>query len=351
MKIYYSKSHYSPKFRGQLFPLLKPFLKGEDYTDKERIENYGITEQDFQLVENIEKADVAVLTMSWDYYIQHKKIDLANLFIAKAAKTNKIVWIVSLGDVGYSLPFYEHVIVFRASGFKSQLPHLHKGMPAFITDPLKTYFQTKKNDIPEYSIKPIIGFCGHANGSVLGVLKSFVKTLRKRLINVFKKHPYEFDPFFVAPFVRFQLLKRIESNNTISTNFIFRNRYRAGVNTKELRKKTALEYFNNIKQSQYVLCIRGAGNFSVRFYETLAMGRIPVFVNTDCLVPLDDIIDWKSHVVWVEAHEMSYIAQKILEFHKRLSPDEFQVLSKSNRMLWQKSLRFSFFKEYYASTT
>lgn len=352
LKLYFDYSQYDKRYRGQLFPLLKPFLKGEGYTDRERIEAYGVSEQDFELVDEIEKADVFVLAMSWDYYIQQNKMDLVHVMIAEAAKVNKIVWTVSLGDVGYKLPFYKHVVVFRSSGFKSKLPNSHKGMPVFIADPLKIFFETNVLDIPEYTIKPIIGFCGHANGSVLDVIKSFIKTLLKRLINVFKSYPYEFDPFFVAPFVRFQLLKRIKNNNKISANFIFRKCYRAGLNSPKIRKRTTLEYFSNIKQSQYVLCIRGAGNFSVRLYETLAMGRIPVLVNTDCLVPLDHTIDWKKHVVWVEAHEIKFISQKIVDFHAGLSKDEFQYICKSNRQLWREPLHLDgFFKHQNASET
>ena len=92
-----------------------------------------------------------------------------------------------------------------------------------------------------------------------------------------------------------------------------------------------------------MVCVRGAGNFSVRLYETLAMGRIPVFVNTDCIIPLENAIDWKAHVVWVEMDEIDKIIDKVLSFHGQLNKDSFIALSQANRRLWEERLRVSGF--------
>jgi hypothetical protein len=338
LKLYFDYSHYNKTHRGQLFPLLKPFIKGEGYTDKKRVLTYSISEREVEFVNDIQRTDIVILTMSWDYYIKHNSLDLAKHLITEALKANKIVWSVSLGDIGYKLPFYKHVKVFRASGFKSKLPQTHLGMPVFIADPLQVHYKTKTIDCPEYSIKPKIGFCGYANGSAFEMLKLSLKALIKIPINAIKSNTYEFDPVFIASYERFRLLKQMETDNKINTNFIYRGHYRAGANTPESRKQTTLDYFNNIKASQYVFCIRGAGNFSVRFYETLAMGRIPVFVNTDCLVPLDDTIDWKKHVVWIEAHEQRQIVQKVIDFHSGLNEVQFKALCERNRKLWADEL-------------
>ena len=65
-----------------------------------------------------------------------------------------------------------------------------------------------------------------------------------------------------------------------------------------------MEFYENMVSSDYIVCVRGGGNFSVRLYETLAMGRIPIFINTDCLLPLNKSIDWKKHVVWIEREDI-----------------------------------------------
>ncbi|GGZ80987.1 exostosin domain-containing protein [Algibacter mikhailovii] len=345
LKIYFDNSHYDARFRGQLFPLLKPFLKVPNFTDSERIVTYGVSEQDYLLVDSLAKSDIAVLTMSWDYYAQQKKMDLANLFINEVAKLDKIVWTVSLGDLGYKLPLYENVLVFRMSGLKSKLPTTHKGMPVFIDDPLKKQFDQDDIFPISYNKTPTVGFCGYADNDKKEVIKYTAKEYLKKGVNSFRKQPFERQPIFVAPLERFKLLRIFVEAHVIKSSFIYRKKYRAGANTEVLRKKTTLEYFNNIKQSQYILCIRGAGNFSVRFYETLAMGRIPVFINTDCLMPLEHIIDWKKHVVWLEAHDRDNVAQKVLAFHKALSKDQFENICRGNRKLWQDKLSLGgFFK-------
>ena len=102
--------------------------------------------------------------------------------------------------------------------------------------------------------------------------------------------------------------------------------------------------------SEYVICVRGAGNFSVRFYETLAMGRIPIFINTDCLLPLSNSVNWKNHVVWIEQNELNTMDSKIVEFHKTLSSEKLKKLQEANRTLWEESLTLGgFFKTFFTN--
>ena len=46
-------------------------------------------------------------------------------------------------------------------------------------------------------------------------------------------------------------------------------------------------------------------------YETLALGRIPVFINTDCTLPFSNIIEWDKHVVWIEKEDIINIVIQI----------------------------------------
>jgi len=118
----------------------------------------------------------------------------------------------------------------------------------------------------------------------------------------------------------------------------YREKYRGGAKSIEVQATTTNEYYDNLYNTDYVLCVRGAGNFSVRFYEALLMGKIPIFVNTDCLLPLDDEIDWKRQVVWVEWEERNLIAKKVLQFHQQLSKEDFFNLQLRNRNIWQDKL-------------
>ena len=71
------------------------------------------------------------------------------------------------------------------------------------------------------------------------------------------------------------------------------------------------------------------------------MGRIPVFVNTDCLLPFEREINWKNQVVWVEWSERHLIAEKILAFHIKHSQQSFELLQKENRSIWLNELNLN----------
>ena len=73
------------------------------------------------------------------------------------------------------------------------------------------------------------------------------------------------------------------------------------------------------------------------------MGRIPVFINTDCILPLNNQINWENHCVWVESDDYKAIVKKLNFFHERLSKYEFEKLQYSNRKLWADLLTFDGF--------
>lgn len=345
MKLYYPKSHYSKAHRGLLFPLLKPFIKSESYTDTQRKASYGISEKDFQLTKHLEEADVVILTMAWNYYIKTKQENLAIAFVKECAASNKKVITFNAGDFGVRIPYFENLIIFRASGYKTKFTANEYALPSFIADPLKKYYQTDEVIIRAYHSKPVIGFCGQANPSLLNAIKEKGSTgLRnlKAYLGISKNEPQQ---LLSTSYLRASILNSLQKSSTIKTNFIFRKKYRAGVTHDKDSHQTTLEFYDNLRDSDYVVCVRGAGNFSVRFYETLAMGRIPIFINTDSPIPLDNFFDWKNHAVWIEKKEIKEIAEKVMEFHRSLSESEFINLQLSNRKIWVQSLSLKcFFK-------
>jgi hypothetical protein len=112
----------------------------------------------------------------------------------------------------------------------------------------------------------------------------------------------------------------------------------SGDNSFDRMQTARREYVQNIVDSDYVLCARGAGNFSYRLYETLSCGRIPVFVDTDCVLPLEDEIDWRALCVWVDARGVDTIGKRVRSFHERLSPEAFIELQRRARATWEEFL-------------
>ena len=333
--------------RHHLFPLLKPFEKGVGYLDAARIASYGISENDISFVDTLEACDYAVLPMSWNFYLAENKLEEVKKVIQKAKRHTKKVLSFMTGDFGVTIPYFESVIVFRHSGDNKKLPKTHIGFPAFVEDPLPKIFNTQEITIRGYQQKPTVGFCGQANRSLINAGTEILKTIGRNSASAFGLSIASPQQVLSTSYLRASVLKSLSEDTRINANFILRKQYRAGATTAKTRKKTTLEFYENMRNSDYVVCVRGAGNFSVRFYETLAMGRIPVFIDTDCLLPLNGILDWKEHVVWVPYHERHEVSEKVANFHKQLSSKQFEDLQQQNRTLWKEKLTLGgFFKSY-----
>jgi hypothetical protein len=123
------------------------------------------------------------------------------------------------------------------------------------------YFLEPVGDIYEtiQSSKPIVSFCG-----------------------------------FISHVSRLICIKELESNNNIETNFIIRNNFWAG---KPHDPFVISEYRDNLRDSQFVLCNRGGGNWSMRFYHALECGRIPVLIKSGNKLPFDKHIDYEKYIV------------------------------------------------------
>ena len=92
-----------------------------------------------------------------------------------------------------------------------------------------------------------------------------------------------------------QAIKALRECRDISVNFIIRNSYSSHANTIELLAEEARgQYIDNILKSDLSLAVRGDANISCRFYEILSLGRVPLFVDTDCVLPMENVVDYKN---------------------------------------------------------
>jgi len=108
-------------------------------------------------------------------------------------------------------------------------------------------------------------------------------------------------------------LKLIEESAYIKTNFIIRNGFNAPGIPKEQARS---EYYKNIEENLFTFCYRGAGNFSYRFYEVLSMGRIPILINTDCVIPFwDDIVT--SGIIIIDENDTMDVVQTIRTYYDK----------------------------------
>lgn len=339
MKIFIPHTSFPVKNRKELFILTRPFFYNNKWVEFTFEKSKWGLDESYVLVNKINDADLILFSFSINYYIKkglEDKLKQINIFLSQS-NTKGYAYISD--DFGIAYPEFSNIVYLRMGGFKNQLSELNKGFPFSLSDQFQELF---KHDHPiptDKNPKPIIGFCGHASLSQSKRFKEILKCLKENCKRFFQNPKRkDWEPLFASAYVRAKLLQSLQKSSLIKSNFILRPHYRAGAKTDEQRNATTLEYYNNIADSDYVLCIRGGGNFSVRLYETLMMGKIPVFINTDCLLPFSDKIDWKRHIVWVEWEDRKNIASIVSDFHAKLSSDDFIEIQISNRKLWKEKL-------------
>lgn len=217
-------------------------------------------------------------------------------------------------------------VVYADSIYASQMTPAERALPAFADDLAR---EVGGLTVREKQQRPSVGFCG------------FVGSAWKRALFRLQGRGEK----VVGLALRNRALRLLERSQRVDANFVRRTAFWGGAIGRlrgpdwEAKQRVREEYLANITDSDYTLCLRGAGNFSYRLYETLALGRVPLFVNTDCALPFPDQIDWPRHVVWVEEAELATIGDRLAEFHAALSPEEFAELQRSNRRIWEEYLR------------
>lgn len=287
-------------------------IKGKDY---------------FNITDSVEECDYVVAPMHWHERESNEGIlQLAQ----KAEQAGKKMIVFFCYDSTDPLPL-KNAVVFRASLYKSRKQQNEFAMPSFAA----THTHQKQMYRREKKIKPVVGFCGYLGGSTKQIANPIERVLKKfrekYLISDIRINRWLTRMGIVVTrnqgyILRSQAVRLLEKSKLIQDNFLIRDRFFGG--SKE-------EYVKNIEDSDYVLCVRGAGNFSFRFHETLSLGRIPVFINTDCCLPFEEYINWKDYCVWVEEEELDQLESKILEFHERLNDQAFKEKQQACYQLWK----------------
>lgn len=332
LNIYTDLSAITPENIRSTPELLRAFVEHRDVNNV----IYHDTTPLFERVHDVASADVCVLPFMWDYYLRHDATDTALAFVAMAQQAGKLPVIWDISDFGAVIPT-ENALILRSAPYGSRRKPLEYALPAPCKDYVGIYTDGKLR-VRQKQSRPVVGFCGQGGGQRLKHAAWTAKSLWQHVRFSAGRADYYPPPLVPPTLLREQFLARFASSPAVETNFIVRHKYWNGVRSREEREDPAnpskQEFVHNIVDSDYVLCVRGNGNFSKRFYETLCLGRIPVFVNTDCVLPYDYTLDWRAYCVWVESSEIGSVAERVAAFHDRLSDDAFADLQLRCRQLW-----------------
>ncbi len=212
-------------------------------------------------------------------------------------------------------------VVYRTSIFADRRTPCERAMAGHADDMLAN----RHGQVPVSTKQdtPSLGFCGQFGNFWLYLLFA----LKRRGRNI------------EAMNLRRRIIKTLRGCDRITTHFILRGRWWGGaIHKPDLQRRLRQEYLDNMLGTDYTLCVRGGGNYSYRFYETLSAGKIPLFVNTRCVLPFEDRIDWRKHCVIVDEREIDRAGEILADFHASVSTDRFQAMQLANRQLWEQWL-------------
>ncbi len=336
LRVFTELPAYDRANRGYLDGILRPYVNNR--SDEERRSMYGERVDFFTLTDEIAEADFCLLPMTWLYYLKTGTTKKAFDFVERAEKAGKTTVVTSYGDAYLDIPFSgRRVIIFQSSLYRSRRkPNEFSVAPLFPDNVL-----VSRNGQPNYRSKQevaAVGFCGNATDDPLHTIYFTGRNLLEKVkygLRLSYANPH---PVVPAAYLRAKVLGEIAGSSRVKTDFIMHQQYWAGVKSGSERSNPEnpawIEYVNNMDNCDYIVTVRGTGNWSKRFYEALNWGRIPVFIDTDCVLPYDFSIDWKQYCIWVEQHEIPYAAEKIADFHASLSNEQFVELQQACRQLW-----------------
>ena len=72
------------------------------------------------------------------------------------------------------------------------------------------------------------------------------------------------------------------------------------------KDKNHSDYINDLRNSKIIICPRGTGPSTIRMWEALASGCIPLVISNDYVFPLDDVIDWRKCVLTLPEEHLVY---------------------------------------------
>ena len=305
----------------------------------------------YELVDHASNADVIILSIPWKAVRTDPAARaFANEQIREAAELGLRIVIFFDSDHDNPVAWPDHAIVLRFSIYSDARHPREFAIPPFSQDllPGDGALQVRPK-----SETPTVSFCGYA--PPLGCRRNHRAIREVARYAMYRTTGLDCRRSWLAHAPRVRAILKLKNAPGLSTSFLLRDSFAfnqwgvlqpGGTAVNASRQRS--EFVENLSNSDYSLAARGLANCSIRFSEALSLGRIPLFVNTHCVLPYDWLVDWKSICVWVDEEDISDIGRILCERHQQTSPDDFAVRQTKARELYKQWLSpEGFFNELY----
>ncbi len=237
-------------------------------------------------------------------------------------------------------------VVLRTSMLASTTYVGEHAMPVFVHDPWSGEVVWR-----EWRTLPVLGFMGRA-ASDGGRSQSLSPEAVHAGFHVIDAPAAAGARVFSVPIdiggvLRVKALAGLRGSTLVDPAVVVRDRFYGHYSDDERRAMRA-EYARHLAASDYVLCARGYGNFSIRLFETLAMGRVPVLLESDLVLPCADVVDWDGLAVRVPLADIDRVDEHVAAAHAE-GPERFAWRQRAAREAWGRWLSVDGFAGYVAS--
>lgn len=273
----------------------------------------------FTVVDHPDKADYLLIPHTYSRIKKHQHY--IRECEALAEKHSKNLILFAYQDSAEHVPM-KHTIVFRASQYRSHLAVNEVIMPAFVEDLGTIHGVTIRKKQGRQGDVPSVGFVGKAGfESLMHRFRFYVKNF------LLKKDPYKDGVYY-----RRKAIRALSSSVRVCGNFVLRSSYSGNIKSIPLDPAQArAEYVKNIIESDFTLSPKGDGNYSLRFYETLSLGRIPILLDTECVLPLADTVAYDDVIIRVPYTEINRLPDIVSKLYASWSPKEYEHRQKKAR--------------------
>lgn len=337
LKLYVGEHYREPELISHV-SLLNPFwgvaVKKSSPFVRNAMLQYQTSKDDFTLVSQISDADYVVMPYLYEPFRKVNPERVA-MIIREAHEAGKPLLIHGTGDLEYPIHVPNSVIL-RISQYQYSKQPNEITVPFPCEDLLESYVGGKLR-LREKTDKPSVAFMGWGRLSLRKRLGTFIKELPITLaVLLDAKRGAEHKGVFFRERALRSLAKSPFVDPRLTTRATYSgNQATVSGNQNEFRRA----FVENLLGADYALCVKGDANSSVRFYEALSLGRIPLFLDTACVLPLENKINYRDFCVFVDWKDTDRIAEKLIEFHTALPPEHFMEMQRKARTVYKEHLR------------
>lgn len=317
-----------------LLPLLYPNF-GREVREPLLFLNEAFRDLTEPLVEvTDDPAEAAILLLPHNFPAVRRKHAYLRRLAELSARLGKRIIVFAHGDSTAEVPL-PHALVFRTSQYRSTLRENEIIMPAYAEDLLRgdTLPLRHRADLP------VIGFCGWADyRDFRNHLWTVAQAMAMDLLTALTGSLH-YQARKKGLGLRREAMAVLQRSPLVRTNFLIRGSYSGHRETIRVDPTQGRrEYIENLRQSDLALCIRGDGNYSLRFTEALSLGRVPLLLDTETVLPLEDAIDYSAFVVRVPLSDLRHMDAAISAFWQLLTDERFGDMQRRAREAFEQFL-------------